>query len=222
VGVAFLCSSTMPRRPTANHGVADVADTAVLHFFPDHRLSNSGRSCGSQSNGLLIRRSAFTSVKRKTPHLALGAGGACRTAPCPMVGDDTLLRTLPTSGLCTTSHCIERSVSPRTRHLRLRVADGTMLPIGVPAHASSLIHVVHDDPRREHAAPEPARGRAPARGAPAGAGVSWAFESGEGARHHRSVRMDQLRSIVSLVSSSPRIARLLVSRKRKIAPPMIA
>jgi len=71
----------MPRRPTALHGVAATADAAC--FFPDHRLSNSGPlSAGAPGAGRLVMvHRAPPMGETRTPHLAHGAGGACRTAP---------------------------------------------------------------------------------------------------------------------------------------------
>jgi hypothetical protein len=137
----------------------------------------------------VIRRQA----KRRTPHLALGAGGACRTAPVSGVGEGTLGRITSTTGLCTTPARSERSVSrharadrrARLRRTRLRFgATDAMIPIGEPAHAAALPdtgdHSLYGTP----AAPEPAHGRAPARGTPAVAGDPWAVESGEDVLRH--------------------------------------
>lgn len=57
----------MPRRPTTDHGRTDTASL---------RLSNSGRSPSRRTAHR--RRSP---ARCETPHLALGAGGACGTAP---------------------------------------------------------------------------------------------------------------------------------------------
>src|SRR5215208_1581159 len=63
----------------AHHGVAG---TAILHFFPDHRLSNSGDiRVGTPGADLVSRAHRAPLVRRRTPHLPCGAGGACRTAP---------------------------------------------------------------------------------------------------------------------------------------------
>jgi hypothetical protein len=62
----------MSRRPTALHGVACTACAAC--FFPDHRLSISGSI-------VLLVHSCSADGETRTPHLAHGAGGACRTAP---------------------------------------------------------------------------------------------------------------------------------------------
>jgi hypothetical protein len=88
----------MPRRPTALHGVA--ATACAAYFFPDHRLSNSASNRGQISRlAALARDDGAADARRhpersrgictlpslpaetRTPHLAHGAGGACRTAP---------------------------------------------------------------------------------------------------------------------------------------------
>src|SRR4051812_27663649 len=72
----------MSRRPTALHGVACGACNAC--FFPDHRLSISGSihvdTLGADALVLLVH-SCSADGETRTPHLAHGAGGACRTAP---------------------------------------------------------------------------------------------------------------------------------------------
>src|SRR4051812_20000118 len=83
VGVAFASAHcTMSRRPTALHGVACTA--CVACFFPDHRLSISGSihagTIGADALVLLVH-SCSADGETRTPHLAHGAGGACRTAP---------------------------------------------------------------------------------------------------------------------------------------------
>jgi hypothetical protein len=79
---------TMPRRPTALHGVA------VLLFFPDHRLSNSAcihvDALGVEPS---IRLHRIPMVRRETPHLALGAGGASSYRSVP--GLARVARALP-------------------------------------------------------------------------------------------------------------------------------
>jgi hypothetical protein len=61
----------MPRRPTALHGVA------VLLFFPDHRLSNSAFDrVDALGVALVVLMHLVPMVRRETPHLAHGAGGA--------------------------------------------------------------------------------------------------------------------------------------------------
>jgi len=71
---------TMPRRPTTLHGVA------VLLIFPDHRLSNSA-SVRVDALGveLFIRLHRIPMVRRETPHLAHGAGGASSYRSVPGV-----------------------------------------------------------------------------------------------------------------------------------------
>ncbi|MEO6526613.1 MAG: hypothetical protein ABIP93_08315 [Gemmatimonadaceae bacterium] len=92
-----------------------------------------------------------------------------------------------------------------------------MLSIVDPVRTSALIPSRHRDPGHGRVAPEPAHGRAPARDAPAGAGVTWAVESREGVRHH-AIEINAEGS----GSVGAHIARRSVLRKRKIAPPMIA
>jgi hypothetical protein len=79
---------TMPRRPTALHGVA------VLLFFPDHRLSNSAcihvDALGVEPS---IRLHRIPMVRRETPHLAHGAGGASSYRSVP--GLARVARALP-------------------------------------------------------------------------------------------------------------------------------
>jgi hypothetical protein len=61
----------MPRRPTALHG------GAVLLFFPDHRLSNNDSfRVDAPGVALIVLLHRFPMVRRETPHLARGAGGA--------------------------------------------------------------------------------------------------------------------------------------------------
>jgi hypothetical protein len=64
----------MPRRPTTHHGVAGVA---VLLFFPDHRLSNNDSlRVDAPGVALVVLLHRIPMVRRETPHLARGAGGA--------------------------------------------------------------------------------------------------------------------------------------------------
>jgi hypothetical protein len=92
-----------------------------------------------------------------------------------------------------------------------------MLSVVDPAHASAPIHSRHRDLRVARIAPEPAHGRTPARAASAGAGVPWAVESREGVCHHEIELIPEGSGRVGL-----HVARRPMSRKRKIAPPMIA
>jgi hypothetical protein len=158
----------------------------------------------------LLRDALHGSVRRTTPHLPSGAGGACRTAPVSDVEGDTLRRTTSAPGLCTTAHCIERSVSRHARPARLRsLHHGALVSLVDAAHASLLLGT--------RSAPEHARGRAPARGGPARAGGPWADESGVEDRHH------EIRYRANAVKvSAGRVARRIRVWKRQIAPPMVA
>src|SRR5690349_8021846 len=55
----------------------------VACFFPDHRLSISGfiRAGTLGAGALVLPVHACSDGETSTPHLAHGAGGACRTAP---------------------------------------------------------------------------------------------------------------------------------------------
>ena len=81
-GVGVACPfhpSATPRRPTANRVLLDTAVLPYCFLSPNHRLSNSGRrACG------VVTSIAWEPPKTRTPHLALGAGGACVTAPGPV------------------------------------------------------------------------------------------------------------------------------------------
>ena len=71
---------TMPRRPPALHGVA------VLLFFPDHRLSNSDFvRVDALGAALFVLLHRIPMVRRETPHLAHGAGGASSYRSVPGV-----------------------------------------------------------------------------------------------------------------------------------------
>src|SRR5450432_799226 len=53
-------------------------------------------------------------MKRKTPHLAPGAGGAYVTAPFPVVESSTLLRMASTVGICAVpAQFLERPITRR-------------------------------------------------------------------------------------------------------------
>src|SRR6478672_10623112 len=102
----------MPRRPTALHGVA------VLLFFPDNRLSNSARiRVDALGVELSIRLHRIPMVRRETPHLAHGTGGAssCRSVPGSR---ESLGRSGRPPGSCTTSLSVERSVARHARPAR--------------------------------------------------------------------------------------------------------
>ena len=114
---------------------ADDAPRCCMHcvFLPDHRLSNSGSAnalaptCGSfvslRSLGMTasvipsaVEGSALRPVwwmKRQTPHLAPGAGGACRTAPIRSSKVCATARPLETRTL---HHCFRRrAIGTRAR-----------------------------------------------------------------------------------------------------------
>ena len=170
----------MPRRPTALHGVA------VLLFFPDHRLSNSA-SIRVDAPGveLIVLLHRIPMVRRETPHLARGAGGALSYRSVSGGSRETLGRSLRPPGSCTTPACIERSVARHARPARL-VFHSNRLPN--PLHAPLATHVslrsVETDGDGVRTGPVRADGRAPARGGPARAGKPWSVDAGEGALHH--------------------------------------
>lgn len=201
----------MPRRPTALHGVA------VLLIFPDHRLSNSASiRVDAPGAELSIRVHRIPMVRRETPHLAHGAGGASsyRSVPC---GRETLGRSLRPAGSCTASICIERSVARHARLARLLRFLSDRLPgsLHAPQLMRTALRVVESDRESMHTAPERADGRAPARGVPVRAGKPWTVDSGECALHHVNVRNP-------CWNVDPRRRGKSWTRKTQIASPMIA
>jgi len=101
--VSPLPIAPCPRRPTALHGVA------VLLFFPDHRLSNSAfiriDALGVEPS---IRLHRIPMVRRETPHLAHGAGGASSYRSVP--GLARRARALPPTTWILHHSCLCRAV----------------------------------------------------------------------------------------------------------------
>jgi hypothetical protein len=234
----------MSRRPTALHGGACGARTAC--FFPDHRLSNSASNCevirrcrsldslrslgmtegslrslgmteGSlRSHGMTQTLHRISMVRRETPHLALGAGGACPTAPF-RGSRGTLGRSLRPPGSCTASVCIERSVARHARPARLPFLSHRLPnPLRAPLATHMSLRSVEPDGDGIHTGPVRADGRAPARGGPACAGKPWTVDSGAGALHHVIGITLGSGGGVSVAFATAKFG------KTKIAPPMIA
>jgi hypothetical protein len=80
-----------------------------------------------------------------------------------------------------------------------------MITIGEQAHRSALIRA-GDDVQLRAPTSEPAHGRAPARGEPAGAGVPWAFESEVEAGGHQMV-IGGVGIVIELLIVNPHIVR---------------
>ena len=159
----------------------------VLLFFPDHRLSNSASvrvdALGADHFVLLHR---FPMVRRETPHLAHGAGGASSYRSVPGFAR-ALGRSRRPPGSCTTSISIERSV---TRHARsVRLAFDSDLPdlLRAPQATRMALRSVESEHDAMRTGPARADGRAPARGKPVRTGKPWAADSGEGALRHVNV-----------------------------------
>jgi hypothetical protein len=214
----------MSRRPTALHGGACGARTAC--FFPDHRLSNSASNCevirrcrsldSLRSLGMTQTLHRISMVRRETPHLALGAGGACPTAPF-RGSRGTLGRSLRPPGSCTASVCIERSVARHARPARLPFLSHRLPnPLRAPLATHMSLRSVEPDGDGIHTGPVRADGRAPARGGPACAGKPWTVDSGAGALHHVIGITLGSGGGVSVAFATAEFG------KTKIAPPMIA
>jgi hypothetical protein len=214
----------MSRRPTALHGGACGARTAC--FFPDHRLSNSASNCevirrcrsldSLRSLGMTQTLHRISMVRRETPHLALGAGGACPTAPF-RGSRGTLGRSLRPPGSCTASVCIERSVARHARPARLPFLSHRLPnPLRAPLATHMSLRSVEPDGDGIHTGPVRADGRAPARGGPACAGKPWTVDSGAGALHHVIGITLGSGGGVSVAFATAELG------KTKIAPPMIA
>jgi len=146
-------------------------------------------------------------VKRERPTWLMAQAG--RVEPLRS-GDrvDALWRVPPEPGPCTTVSCIERSVTeparPAARHF-------TLLLLSVSRLLRSHTAIGGDVHRRLRTSSHRADGRAPARGEPVLAGVPWACD---GAMRERGHEIRQYGRIVMELQRH--------SRKRKIAPPMIA
>ena len=152
--VSPLPIAPCPRRPTALHGVA------VLLFFPDHRLSNSAfiriDALGVEPS---IRLHRIPMMRRETPHLAHGAGGASSYRSVP--GFARRARALPPTTwilhhfpLCRAVGCPTCSSSPTC----LRFASAR------PAScATDRAHVASSRRSRRHTYRPPRRTRRRAR-----------------------------------------------------------
>jgi len=177
----------MPRRPTALHGIAAVA---VLLFFPDHRLSNSAFvRVDALGVAVFVLLHRIPMVRRETPHLARGAGGASSYRSVPGSSREPLGHSRRPPGSCTTPVSIERSVA---RHARsIRRAFDSHLPnlLRAPQATRMSLRVAKSDRHGARIGPEHADGRAPARGKPVATGKPWTVDSGEGAWHHVKVRL---------------------------------
>jgi|SRR5829696_5412178 len=190
---------------------------AVLLFFPDHRLSNSvSIRVDAPGVALIVLLHRIPMVRRETPHLAYGAGGACPTAPFRVFAR-TLGRCLRPPESCTAFACIERSVA---RHARSERQLFLSLCLLNSLHAPLATHVslrsIEPDGDGVRTGPVRADGRAPARGRPACAGKPWTVDSGESALHHVIGRALGSGDGVSAASYDRGL------QKTKIAPPMIA
>ena len=131
----------------------------------------------------------------------------------PVVEGDALWRVPSEPGPCTTSSCVERSVTelarPAERHFELHL-DRRLLSVARLVH-SRTAHAARGVDRPLRIRPDRAQGRAPAPGEPVFAGVPWAYGVESGECSHVIV------STSRWVRSCSRECR-----KREIAPPMIA
>jgi hypothetical protein len=178
--------SPLPIAPChAGRRRSTVLRTAVP--FPDHRLSNSAflastRSASSRSCACI----AFPMVRRETPHLAHGAGGASSYRSVPGLVR-ALGRPRRPPGSCTTSLSVERSVPRHARPIRPAFDSHLSDLLRAPQAMRMSLRSIESGGHGIRTAPERADGRAPARGEPVAAGKPCSVDSGDGALRHVNV-----------------------------------
>ena len=131
----------------------------------------------------------------------------------PVAEGDALWRVPSEPGPCTTSSCVERSVTelarPAERHFELHL-DRRLLSVARLAH-SRTAHAARGVDRPLRTRSHRAQGRAPAPGEPVFAGVPWAY----------GVEMGECGHVIVSTSRDVRSCSR-ECQKREIAPPMIA
>ena len=146
-------------------------------------------------------------VKRARPTWLMAQVG--RVEPLRSDGGGDALRRVPSvPGPCTTSSCVERSISELARSAE-RHFDRQLLSVVLPSHSRSA-HPASGIERPLRTCAHRADRRAPARGEPVFAGVPCGYGVEMGECGHVIVRTSRC------VSSCTEV------QKREIAPPMIA
>ena len=198
----------MSRRPTVLHGVASPACAAC---FPrpsvvNQRLQEKRIAVQIPRLALLARDDGLA-VKRERPTWLMAQVG--RVEPLRSDGGGDALRRVPSvPGPCTTSSCVERSISELARSAE-RHFDRQLLSVVLPSHSRSA-HPASGIERPLRTCAHRADRRAPARGEPVFAGVPCGYGVEMGECGHVIVRTSRCVSSCSEV------------QKREIAPPMIA
>lgn len=175
---------TVPRRPTTDHGRAATAGVACAAFFPRPSLVKQRPAREAPVLPCVAWRSSAAPYGRRTPHLALGAGGACGTAPGSVAGRRTLRRTPSPPGSCTvplhSRLAIARPERPAPTDPRRERHVVAASSLRLEADDRAAIRAGDSNRHRAHVLPARAGERAPARGVRAEAlppsAVAW--ESG--------------------------------------------
>jgi hypothetical protein len=126
-------------------------------------------------------------VRRETPHLAHGAGGASSYRSVPVDSRESLGRSRRPPGSCTTPVSLERSVARHARPARLPFESHLPNLPAAPQATRMSLRVAESGRAGIRALPDRADGRAPARGKPVAAGKPWSVDSDEGALRHVNV-----------------------------------